>query len=75
MDLDKLLCDADIPYAPHTPDVLPPSIRDVALSPPMEMAQPLQDPCPLCGAWRMEVGDYVCYGACSVCYENAAKEF
>lgn len=29
---------------------------------------PAGDPCPICGAWNMCVGDFVYIGACQTCY-------
>jgi len=59
---------------PHTPDVLPVSIRDIEINPPMDMDLNVSDPCPRCGAFRMKLGDYVCWGFCSVCYEDAESK-
>lgn len=61
----------DVIPPPATPDILPPSIRDVDMGPPIDMSLPMQDPCPGCGAFRMQVGDYVCLGVCGICEDSA----
>lgn len=61
------------------PDIEPPqypvSIIDVERCPPMKMDLPMQDPCPVCGAFRMRVGDWVCFGFCAICYDESEEEF
>lgn len=60
-------------YIPPTlpPPQEPPTILDCERSEGcFDMALPLADPCPSCGAFRMRVGDWACYGFCGVCYDN-----
>jgi len=64
----------EVEWSDFVPDVLPPSILDVNRMPPMKMDQPMSDGCEYCGAFRMQVGDYVCYGMCTVCYETYSGE-
>lgn len=47
----------------------PLSIRDVDMSPvPLSMMEPMADPCPSCGGFRLQVGDMVCWGVCYRCF-------
>ncbi len=39
-----------------------------------EMMLPMADPCGKCGAFRMLVGDYVCWGFCTACYNLLTDE-
>lgn len=58
------------------PDQLPVSILEVdrsAVS--FNMDLPMADACPLCGAFRLTVGAYVCWGGCMVCYESTMNEY
>jgi predicted nucleic-acid-binding Zn-ribbon protein len=50
-----------------TPEDTPVSILDVDRLPPMNMSVHMSDPCPACGAFNMQVGDYVCAGTCWPC--------
>lgn len=49
------------------PEITPVSMRDVDMMPCMDLTIHMSDPCPGCGAFRMQVGDYVCVGFCSGC--------
>lgn len=55
------------------PEVTPPSGRDAAAvlarGETFDLLLPLADPCPVCGAFRMCVGDYVYLGCCTPCFE------
>ena len=66
-----LLCEADLKEEPEdVPEILPPSMRDVDMGKPWRMDQPMQDACPNCGGFRMQLGDYVCWGMCYICFDN-----
>lgn len=67
MELHSMMKSLEDSQVDIKPEILPPSIRDVDMGPPYGMWQPMQDPCPLCGGWRMQLGDYVCWGVCSKC--------
>jgi hypothetical protein len=67
-DLEKW---EDIPE--FIPDALPVSILDVERMPPMNMNHHMSDPCPSCKGFRMLVGDYVCWGFCGACYDDAIQ--
>lgn len=57
------------------PPQLPVSIIDVDRNVEcFAMHLPMQDPCPRCGGFRMQVGDYVCWGFCYACYLAAKKK-
>lgn len=56
------------------PEITPVSMIDVDRMPPMDMMQSMSDACPRCTGFTMFVGDYVCWGFCGVCYENAIKQ-
>jgi len=62
--------DMVLDYGRVIPDVLPVSMRDVYMSDPLEMNLFMSDPCPNCGAFRMMVGDYVCWGICYICFSK-----
>lgn len=71
--LDKLLV-ADLKdleaqeWREVTPEIDPPSKRDVDLAKGcMDMHLHMQDPCPVCGGFRMLLGDWVCWGVCHLC--------
>ena len=57
-----------------SPTVLPVSIREIDMTLGcFDMRIPLADPCPQCGAFNMQVGDYVCWGHCGACYDTDLK--
>lgn len=56
------------------PELTPVSKIDVDRMPPMNMHLPMSDCCPECGGHRLQVGDYVCWGMCYICFEQAEKE-
>ena len=50
------------------PEVTPVSMRDVDMAKgEFDMCLPMADPCPNCGAFNMQIGDYVCMGFCCKC--------
>lgn len=50
------------------PDILPVQQRELEITDKIvNMELPMADPCPNCGAFRMMVGDWVCYGHCGIC--------
>ena len=57
----------------HTaePPQTPVTIRDMELGAAKgeyyDMSLHMADPCPECGAFRMLVGDYACFGVCQSC--------
>ena len=56
------------------PEETPVSMLDVDRMPPMDMDLPMSDGCPRCGGHNMRVGDYVCWGVCMLCFEEAIDE-
>jgi hypothetical protein len=74
MDLLSLLSELDLPPRPaHIfPDSCP-SIRDLDAVPIThdvqgdEFLKHCADPCPVCGAWNMCIGDYIYLGCCYSC--------
>jgi len=57
------------------PPQLPVTILDtVRANGCFDMHHHMSDPCPECGAFRMQVGDWVCYGICGACYEKHMEE-
>lgn len=75
MDLANFLTNIDVHVeAPnYIPDVLPVSKIDIDRNPPMDLMLPMSDPCDRCGAFNMQVGDYVCFGFCRNCLGDAYK--
>ena len=70
LDLKDIEFDPEVPYP-----VYPPSMRDVDMHPyPGSMDVPMSDPCPKCGAFRMLTGDYMCIGACMICWNEAVAQ-
>lgn len=68
--------DKDLKWGPLelTPTDTPLTARDIDLAKGCyDMRLPLADICGKCGAFRMCVGDYVCWGFCSICHEAAVK--
>ncbi len=39
-----------------------------------DMHQPMADPCPACGGFRMALGDWICWGTCYRCFEAFTEE-
>jgi hypothetical protein len=67
-------CKDDRPCDP--PPQVPVSIIDIEhrMAGVYDMDLHMSDPCPKCGAFSMLVGDYVCWGTCLHCYEEALAE-
>ena len=69
LNIDDMLCNIlhldDTKYP--EPECKPVSIRDASMGPPYEMFQHMADPCPECQGFRMLLGDWACYGMCSIC--------
>lgn len=75
IDLNFLTLEQFIePIPEHIPDVTPVSFRDIDMLPPMDLMLSCSDPCPKCGAFNMQVGDYVYMGICFPCTEGAYSE-
>lgn len=63
----------DINWVEQAPPQLPVSMLDVDRAKgPLAMELPMQDACPACGAFRMQVGDYICWRRCRVCSKEGA---
>lgn len=57
-----------------TPQQLPVTARDIDKNDgQLDMTLPMADPCGRCGAFRMRVGDYVCFGYCWICFDRLSK--
>lgn len=71
LNLDELISYEEYVAATKVePPQRPPTILDLERAEGcFDMHLPLADPCPSCGAFRMQVGDWVCFGLCSVCYD------
>lgn len=75
IDFASLLLEQTIePIPEYIPDVTPVSFGDIEMNPPMNLELHCSDPCPACGAFRMQVGDYVYMGICSICIDEAYAE-
>jgi len=62
---------ASTEQADSPPPQIPVSIIDMERGKgTFDMSLPMQDPCPACGAFRMRVGDYACWGTCFICAEK-----
>jgi len=55
---------------PWEPECKPVSIRDASMGPPYDMELHMADPCPECGGFRMQLGDWACWGMCYVCADE-----
>ena len=57
------------------PEILPVSIIDIKRTDQtFDMNHHMSDPCPRCGAFRMQVGDWGCFGVCFICFQKEYDE-
>jgi len=52
----------------------PVPILDLERGPVIDMFLPMSDPCPACGGFCMQVGDWVCWGHCHRCELAAERD-
>ena len=65
----------DLNYVRPVPPQLPVTILDLERATECyDMMLPMADPCPNCGAFRMQVGDWVCWGHCFRCFINLSSK-
>jgi len=69
IDFTNLLSSTD-PYKSPEPECKPVSIRDASMGPPYDMELHMADPCPECGGFRMQLGDWACWGMCYICADD-----
>lgn len=69
MNLIDFTKDAEVGEWPTIePPQLPVTIRDMEQADgSFDMHLHMADPCPACGAFNMQVGDYACFGVCDIC--------
>lgn len=76
IDFTNLICTSDKEKGCPPPPQYPVSILDLhRIEHAVDMYLPLQDPCPRCGAFNMQVGDYVCYEMCSICIAECTVNY
>lgn len=73
MAVNYLLIESkELQLEPEEPPQYPPTILDLERSNyTFDMFLQLADPCPACGAFNLRVGDYVSFGMCGVCIDEA----